>query len=412
MNKDLCAVAVGYNFALVPRNELVGIYFKDAGAVRVDGKNYVLSKGFTYEESRKIDVLLDKYEEYSIADYKIEPVIMSGEVEMTIPGFDKVRDSFIFGAYAFVCDGNVIPVDFSGTAWDIQQEGEKVTVSFTTGRTPLATDCFLDSCYEADYSSLGLRINDITAEFLAKANAISEFMVSLELDGQECGPVDIARLGQFSIKALSFQNDSKVFSVSPEVLEAYNENLREEAQHSVSISLLEQADALLEDICKKTNGSELFYLAGILNTMDQEEVPLEREEMFRMAQRIVDISDLGNIPILTAERVDAVCWLLNNGMSVNRSPEFPKASPEQMKEILLTCDIDVFGDIVETVAVDNQYVYGPENPHSQYAQDLRDASVAAIEAVVERKASLEDQVKSASSRAGTITDSSGIDKNR
>ena len=159
-----------------------------------------------------------------------------------------------------------------------------------------------------------------------------------------------------------------------------------------------QADALLSEFLSKPNGHEMFYIASIINQLDQAEVPLDREEIYVMTQRIVDIEQVGVVPLLTAERVDAVCILLNNGMRGTRSPEFPEASPEQMKEILLSCDLDVFEDIVETVAVDNQEFYGPENQYSQDAIDQRQASISFMESIIKRKPSLAVQIVAAEAK--------------
>ena len=225
MSKNKFAVAVGYNFGLIPEEELTGLVLNPIGTVRFEEENYNLFKATSFVDSRKVDVLLDRFGEYPIADYKIEPVIMSGEVEMVIPGFDKNRDSFMFGAYTFLCEGKEIPFDFSGTAWNIKQEGDRVVVSFETGRTDLLTDVFLDDCYESDYLNAGLRINDITAAFLAKASSISEFMLALELDGTEMYPEDIARGGSFVIKSLSFTDGKDTFPVKDDVLQAYNQSI-------------------------------------------------------------------------------------------------------------------------------------------------------------------------------------------
>lgn len=225
MKHEMTAVAVGYNFGLVPSSELDGIELKHIGVVHIDGKNYDLSKATTFEGSQKIDTLLDKYGEYQIADYQIHPVIMSGKLELVIPGFKPERDSLLFGGYCFECDGKKVPVDFSGTAWGISPSLDMVTVTFETGRTPLATDFFLDEIYAPDYTAAGLRFQDITAEFLSKASGISEFMVVAEVDGKEMSPEEIARNGRFTLKALEFEDHESVYSMSEEVLDNFNRNL-------------------------------------------------------------------------------------------------------------------------------------------------------------------------------------------
>ena len=164
------------------------------------------------------------------------------------------------------------------------------------------------------------------------------------------------------------------------------------------VSLPTQAECLLNEFLAYPNGHELFYIATIINQFEQEEVPLNKEEMYAVTQRIIDLANVSAVPLLTAERVDAVCTLLNNGMRSTRSPEFPEASPEQMKEILLNCDIDIFEDIVEAVALDNQAFYGPDNEYFQDAFDLRSKTICLIESTIEKKPLLSEQITSASQK--------------
>ena len=238
MNREFVAVAVGYNFGLIPVEELSNIKLKQVSSiVRLDEQNWNLFKAENYEDSRKVDSLLDRYGEYAIKDHLIEPVIMSGEIEMKLPGFDADRDSFLFGGYSFLCEGKEIPVDFSGVAWDIEQEGDNVLISFITGKTPLLTDYFLDDCYIEEYEKLGLRVNDITAKFLSQASSISEFMVSLEMDGKEYAPEDIAQLGAFKLRSLSFENGNCEYRITGDVLEAFNESLCKNLRPSLSTQI-------------------------------------------------------------------------------------------------------------------------------------------------------------------------------
>ena len=228
MENNIYAVSFGQNFGFVPTDELRDIKLTWTAAVRFEGKNWDLFKGVSANDAMKLDLLLKKHGEYSVKDYQIEPVMMSGEVELVLPGFDKDRDSFLFGGYSFVCDGKVIPVDFSGTAWDIEQEGDTVQISFVTGKTSLLTDYYLDPCYEDDYANSGLRYQDITAEFLSQATAISEFMIGLEMDGREYQTEDLAKLGDFKLKSLCFESEEKEHPFSQRILDAFNESLRNE----------------------------------------------------------------------------------------------------------------------------------------------------------------------------------------
>lgn len=234
MNNDIYAVAVGYNFGLIPAKDLDGIQIRPTGTtVYFENQAWNLFKAQSFEESRKIDALLNRYGEQPIEEHKLEPVIMQGELEMVIPGFNKDRDSLLFGGYTLICDGKEIPFDFSGTAWDISQDGDRLSVPFHTGNTPFSKDYFLDDCFEADYAAAGLRINDITAAFLSKASSISEFMVSLELNGEEYSPEDICHMGGFTLKSLSFSDQKKDYPVKEDVLAAYNTSLAKELTYEI-----------------------------------------------------------------------------------------------------------------------------------------------------------------------------------
>lgn len=68
------AVKVGYSFALVPEAELRGIALKNTGAhVSVGGKDYELRSGRTYEDSRMLDGVLDRFGEMLIRDHVAAP---------------------------------------------------------------------------------------------------------------------------------------------------------------------------------------------------------------------------------------------------------------------------------------------------------------------------------------------------
>lgn len=68
----LVAVKVGYNFALVPKIELSGIETNaTATIVDISGKQYGLLAGKTFEDSQKLDAVLDMFPEYAIKDYKV-----------------------------------------------------------------------------------------------------------------------------------------------------------------------------------------------------------------------------------------------------------------------------------------------------------------------------------------------------
>lgn len=72
------AVAAGYRFNLVDAREASGIDLKGCGTVvTVDGHDYEVMKGATYEDSRKVDDLLDFHGDKPISDFRKQPQGMS-----------------------------------------------------------------------------------------------------------------------------------------------------------------------------------------------------------------------------------------------------------------------------------------------------------------------------------------------
>lgn len=72
------AVAAGYRFNLVDTRETSNIDLKGCGTVvTVDGHDYEIMKGATYEDSRKVDDLLDSHGDKPISDYRKRPQGMS-----------------------------------------------------------------------------------------------------------------------------------------------------------------------------------------------------------------------------------------------------------------------------------------------------------------------------------------------
>lgn len=277
MNENKLAVAVGYNFGLIPEEEMNGIALDGEGVIHFEGQNYTLYKAKTYEDSRKIDTLLDKYGEYSIKEYKMEPVIMSGEFEMILPGFDKDTSCLGFGSYTFKCEDKDIPVDFSGVSYDLEQDEDKIKISFETGRTMMNTHCFLDDCYFEDYKKLGIRINDITAKFLSETTEIVDFFIDGEIANKEFATTDLPAGGKFTLKSLCFSDGIHDYPVKEEVIEAFNKSLLPE------VTFIKNPDDAYFDkydyLCHITDHPVVFS-AELPDNMDRA-IDKEFEEVFQ-----------------------------------------------------------------------------------------------------------------------------------
>lgn len=157
-----------------------------------------------------------------------------------------------------------------------------------------------------------------------------------------------------------------------------------------------QALSLVDEVYDKEEGKEVLSIANIVHMLKQENI-LSNEEILSLTQRLYEASYTSAAPLLTAERVDAVRYLLEYGINKNRFDEFPSVSPEQVKEFMLSCDIEIFIDLVETVAVDNQSFYAPD-----FISDEREKQVSdALLTYVSRKPALENVISGAAERVNS-----------
>lgn len=69
--KDI-AIAAGVNFAIVPAIEAKDIALMSDGLVSIGGHDYTLYRGQTFDESRKVDAILDQYEELGVAPHRAD----------------------------------------------------------------------------------------------------------------------------------------------------------------------------------------------------------------------------------------------------------------------------------------------------------------------------------------------------
>lgn len=75
IDKALIAAKVGTEFIIIPKSDLNHVEIdEDERQVLVDGVEYQLFKGKTFEDSRKIEFFMDEedYKTYKISDYLID----------------------------------------------------------------------------------------------------------------------------------------------------------------------------------------------------------------------------------------------------------------------------------------------------------------------------------------------------
>lgn len=107
--KDI-AVAAGVNFAVVPAIEAKDTALMPDGLVRVGGHDYTLYRGQTFEESQKVDAILDRYEELSVAPHRID----------CSPSTKKIIDSLRLTTKSSASPGGVVTMERDVTLPHVQ----------------------------------------------------------------------------------------------------------------------------------------------------------------------------------------------------------------------------------------------------------------------------------------------------
>lgn len=98
--KDI-AIAAGVKFAVVPAIEAKDIALMPDGLVKVGGHDYTLYRGQTFQESRKVDVILDQYDELSVAPHRVD----------CSPSTKKIIDSLRLTTKSTASSGGVVTME-------------------------------------------------------------------------------------------------------------------------------------------------------------------------------------------------------------------------------------------------------------------------------------------------------------
>lgn len=136
----------------------------------------------------------------------------------------------------------------------------------------------------------------------------------------------------------------------------------------------------------------MFYIANVYYTLSlaETENELTRDELLKLTERIIEASYVSVVPLLTAERVDAVRTMLEDGITARRSAVLPELTSEEAKKVLLTCELEDFATIVNQLAVDNQRFYAPDRDDIT-EQDI-DKVEKAVLSILDEPVALEDAI--------------------
>lgn len=107
--KDI-AIAAGVMFAVVPAIEAKDIALMSDGLVKVGGHDYTLYRGQTFEESQKVDAILDQYDELNVAPHRID----------CSPSTKKIIDSLRLTTKSTASSGGVVSMERDVTLPHVQ----------------------------------------------------------------------------------------------------------------------------------------------------------------------------------------------------------------------------------------------------------------------------------------------------
>lgn len=162
-----------------------------------------------------------------LVDFKI---LKKNEDGCFIPMNNEEARSVSIGGFSFAVDGKSIPFD-----WDAFYGTEHDNVfGFETGRGFAFNDFELADYYDEDYADMGIKREDLTAEYLASTNYIEEFLVDFE-DGDK--EVEIGYCNdnadndaQYKLELIEIAfKDMDIgisYDVKPDVLKAFNNGNR------------------------------------------------------------------------------------------------------------------------------------------------------------------------------------------
>lgn len=179
-------------------------------------------------------------------------------------------------------------------------------------------------------------------------------------------------------------------------------------------NLFEKAFDYVSEMFEQEQGDYFLFISEIVYTLMKAETneELTKDEILKLAEKIEDACGRSTVGVLAAERMAAVCYLLENGFqkyhfevdfdeySENGDLEIGmiEATPEQMKQMLLNCDMDTFIDLVDFAAVVNVNFYQPMG--KVLDRDAKERINKAVSEVTKEKDGLDEKILTAEKAVG------------
>ena len=223
--KDLIAAKVGYNFILIPRAYLtLAELSNDNIKVEVDGKEYEVYSGKTFEDSQRIEFFMDSgnYTEYMLNDYIKEESI---DLNVSKEASDDVDYSLLLGE-SFEKDGKtyeIKEIDGDRIELNLKSNNSLLDVVFPVGQNIVSFISDYEDELNAIYSKIEAKnenfnlsnddLNTVNAEDIAiKKEHKAEITVGSIIEGFEKEPyiVNSIERNTLSITISPYEDKDKI----------------------------------------------------------------------------------------------------------------------------------------------------------------------------------------------------------
>ena len=160
-------------------------------------------------------------------------------------------------------------------------------------------------------------------------------------------------------------------------------------------TLPDQAMNLLTGILNQKNGDELFQLAEIIFSLRG---VASENDILLLARKTHEACLFSTAPLSLAARVDAVHQLLEHGLDGKLFPDFPEVPAETLSDILVSCETDVFMEIVDTAALSLHASFAPDISSIMAVEAKKSALNYINKAITQKKPPLDNQISTAGQR--------------
>ena len=155
----------------------------------------------------------------------MKSVYMNAVVEIMLPkkiDLEEHPSNISIGGFAVRTPDGEIPFDFeAGGVSKVEKINDlRYRIHYSSNENPAFCSPDVTDCYDEDYKACGLTRDDITAEYLSKAEDLTEFFILCwDEEGKEVTPTEVT-LGE-----IVFENEEhKSFFVPFQILARYQIN--------------------------------------------------------------------------------------------------------------------------------------------------------------------------------------------